>query len=91
MAAGYDPRFAQAAADRVNEQMQAKANCAAGMTAPTPALNTIRGIEVQFLANGFLVAPQMDYLGSAHRIAHVARDRDELLKLVGEMIDAHAK
>ena len=92
----YNPSFAQAAAARVQEQMQTKCE-SSGMAAgvnragPSPA-SLISGVQIQFLANGFLVSPQMDYIGPSTRsIAHVARDRDELLKLVGEMIDAHAK
>ena len=92
----YDPSFAQAAAARAHDQMQPKyeaAGLAAGVNRAGPdPKNLINGVQIQFLANGFLVSPQMDYLGpSARNVAHVARDRDELLKLVGEMIDAHAK
>lgn len=98
----YDPRFVQAAAERVRSQMSEKCeadsvNQAAGLAAGfmrrtgTRPVDIISGIDVQFLANGFLVAPRMDYLGpSTRNIAHVARDKDELLKLIGEMIDAHA-
>lgn len=61
-----------------------------GGTSPVEPLRITR-ISIEMLANGFLVAPQGDYIGMGHDAAHVARDRDELLKLVGEMIDAHAK
>lgn len=92
----YDASFAQAAAVRVYDQMQAKcesSGLAAGANRAGPSPQSlINGVQIQFLANGFLVSPQMDYIGPSPRnIAHVARDRDELLKLVGEMIDAHAK
>lgn len=89
---GYDPSFAQAAHAQMREMMAQPVNAAAGCV-PTPNMrDAVSGIEVQFLANGFLVGPRMDYIGgSINRVAHVARDKDELLKLVGEMIDAHAK
>ena len=96
---GYDASFANAAADQLRanqvarEYAMAGANqiggLAAGVTSPARE-RIVNGINIEFLANGFLVSPRSDYLGSIHRTAHVARDKDELLKLVGEMIVAHA-
>jgi hypothetical protein len=58
-------------------------------TSPRRPNDDVHGIEITFLSNGFLASPRLDYIGT-HRSAHVARTRDELLKLIGEMIDAHA-
>jgi hypothetical protein len=97
----YDPKFTAAAAQRQRDAMEA-ANYAAqntlvgssrvgGRASGKIESDPVRGVTVEFLANGFLVAPRMDYIGANHELTSIARDRDELLKLVGEMIDAHWK
>lgn len=103
---GYDPKFVQAAQQRTRDMMVAKnteaeryhgnaTSGSVGQSTATPSQYAVRGIQIEFLANGFLVAPQVNdygpsYPGAVNRVAYVARDKDELLNLVGEMIAAHA-
>lgn len=99
-AQGYDPQLVQAMQARQQDMMAQKqaesdrydgprANSLGGKPPP------VSGITIEFVANGFVVAPTIDkfgpsYPGQINKVAHVARDKDELLKLVGEMISAHA-